>query len=147
MFLFKLNVLAWHCIHFKHTILWYFICILHCVLTTQSLVSLRHHLLDPLYPLHPPPTPCPSGNHHTLSVWGFNKFFDETDFILSFSLGMISPYLMLTPSFWTQIPKAILIRGEASSTRSTVFTSRPPSGLGQMYFPLGRNTSAQLCAA
>ena len=44
---------------------------IYCVLTTQSPASFYHHIFDPLYPLHLPPTPSPSGNHLTVCVYEF----------------------------------------------------------------------------
>ena len=36
------------------------------MLTTESLVSIRHITADVLYPFHPSPTPFPSGNHYSV---------------------------------------------------------------------------------
>ena len=62
-------------IGFKYTILWYIICILHCVFTTIiSQISFHHHLFDSLYPLLPPS--FPSCNHHTfVCICEFVGFF------------------------------------------------------------------------
>ena len=51
------NIVLKHYISFRCTIP--LICIVHCVLTTQSLVSFPHPVFDPLCPIHLPPTPPP----------------------------------------------------------------------------------------
>ena len=42
----------WNYIAFKCTFVWHFICILHCVFTTQSQISFHHHIFDHLYFLY-----------------------------------------------------------------------------------------------
>lgn len=51
--------MGWHWLIkcFKCEILLYIICILHCVLTTQTLIC--HHIFDPPYPLHSHLNPSP----------------------------------------------------------------------------------------
>ena len=57
---FLLNWLGWHWLirlyNFRCTFLWYVICILHCVPTTQSQIIFCHHIIGLLCPLLPSPT-------------------------------------------------------------------------------------------
>ena len=46
-------------ISFMCTTLYFYFCIHYSVLTTKNFVSIHHHKVDPLYPLHPPLIPSP----------------------------------------------------------------------------------------
>ena len=48
------------------TTLYFYFCIHYSVLATQSLVSIRHHAVDPLHSFSPPHTPFPCGNHYSV---------------------------------------------------------------------------------
>ena len=61
----------------------YIICVRYCMFTTPNQVSFHHHLF-PLYPLLPPPTPFPSGNHHTVVC--VHQVFFSSFFCLILSL-------------------------------------------------------------
>lgn len=91
----------------------------------SPLVSLCHHLFDPLYPTNPFPPLFPLLTSILLSVIMGLTYSMMKQTSCSFSCSGTSPYLTLTFSLWTQVPKAILIRREAGSAPLTALTSRP----------------------
>ena len=104
------------------TTLYCYLCKPYSMLTTTSLLSIYHHRVDLLYPIHPSPCHSPSDNHHSVAcvymfvfVWFDHLFFCLFLFIfniphtseiiqyLSFSVWLIS--LSIIPSRFIHVVK------------------------------------------